>query len=137
MIDDLHRIVNTTPLRDGCGYRNSIAMIVGYGEYIKDRYVAEIGKISSDDDWPPVQVEKIFNLAMIEERVVDSYKVDDDYVRRTTAGKIDDILSNKQSIELQDIFQISGSKRKVILLKGAPAWKWKNYTDTTYLPKVG
>ena len=113
VIDDLHKIVHTTFQESQTLYEND--KLVGYGGYVKERYVAEVSMISPD--WPPVQTEKIFNLAMI---VVAHLRLDDAYLRMTITGKVDDILAMKRPIKLQDIFQTEDRKRRIILIEGAP-----------------
>ena len=107
MIDDLLLIVNSTPQENQTRYKYYYKL-VGYGGYLRDRYMAEISVISFD--WPPERTEKIFNLAMIKENVIDRYRVEDDFVRMTITGKVDDILKMKSPIKLQDIFQTTDSR---------------------------
>ena len=59
---------------------------------------------------------------MIKEEKIKAGQVEDEYVRMTITGKVDDILQKKCPIELQSIFQdsIAKGKRNVVLLEGAP-----------------
>ena len=116
VIDELHKIVHSTFQESQMLYEND--KLVGYGGYLKERYIAEISMILPD--WPPVQTEKIFNLAMIQETWVYRHNFDNAYLQMTITGKVDDILQMKRPIKLQDIFHIEGNKRRVILIEGAP-----------------
>ncbi len=89
--------------------------------------------------WPPLPTLKVFNLAMIHSHeVVRRKPLDEDLVRLTMRGCIDNIMENKSSVQLDELFEShDGSKvRKVVLIEGAPgagkstlAWhicqKWK------------
>ena len=46
--------------------------------------------------------------------------IDEEMVRLTLRGKVSDILYEKKSVELKDIFQMDNAKRKIILIEGAP-----------------
>ena len=46
--------------------------------------------------------------------------VDEAKVRLILLGKVDDIVYQKQPVELKDIFELDNTERKVILIEGAP-----------------
>ena len=70
-------------------------------------------------NWLPSPTRKIFNLAIIKKEIVQR-GFDDDFVRKTTKGQVDDILLKKSPIELKDVFKNIEGVRKVILIDGAP-----------------
>ena len=116
MIDYLYQLVTTLPQQN---HANDNHKLVKYGAKLRERYLlTEISACSLDDS--PIVMDKIFNLAMIKEEIGKFEKIDNEYVRTTLTGKIDDILHMKSPIELQDILTITESKRKVILIEGAP-----------------
>ena len=47
-------------------------------------------------------------------------QVQDEFIRQTITGKVDDILQEKYPIQLKDILNGPDGKRKVVLLEGAP-----------------
>ena len=57
---------------------------------------------------------------MIKSTKVRRGQIQDEFVRMTITGKVDDILQEKYSIQLKDIFSESEDTRKVVLLEGAP-----------------
>ncbi len=92
--------------------------LVGYGEYLKERYEWQVPIFSVR--WPPSPTHKVSNLAMIKEERVQRGEISDEYVRMTITGKVDDILHKKVPVKLEDIFKIDRARRKVILIEGAP-----------------
>ena len=57
---------------------------------------------------------------MIQGRNIRYGLVDEEMVRLTLQGKVSDILYNKKSVELKNILEVDNTKRKVILIEGAP-----------------
>ena len=88
--------------------------------YLKSLYASLTPTHTSDDQWPPSATHKVFNLAMIKTTEVRRGQIQDEYVRQTITGKVDDILREKEPIELKHILQKAEGKRKVVLLEGAP-----------------
>lgn len=74
---------------------------------------------NQSDKWPPNLAHKVFNLALVKNREIRAGNIDD-YVRMTITGKVDDILRIKCPIELKNLFEGIKSRRKLILLEGAP-----------------
>lgn len=70
--------------------------------------------------WPPLPTYTYVALAMILEEKIRYGKVDDNFVKFTLHGQIDDILFKKKQIKLEEIFVKDTAKRKVILIEGAP-----------------
>ena len=56
---------------------------------------------------------------MIKERIQRG-NIDDDFVRLSITGKVDDILLQKTQVDLENIFSDCSENRKIILLEGAP-----------------
>ena len=89
-----------------------------YGSYLRSRYQAQVPRFALQ--WPPPPSKKIFNLAMIKKERVQRGRIDEEYVRLTITGKVDDILHKKVPVKLEKIFELDEEKRKVILIEGAP-----------------
>ena len=47
-------------------------------------------------------------------------RIDYEFIRLTITGKVDDILQKKTPINLENIFSNCGTKKKLILMEGAP-----------------
>ena len=57
---------------------------------------------------------------MIKKEKIQRGRIDDDFVRLSITGKVDDILQQKTPVDLENIFSDCGENRKIILLEGAP-----------------
>ena len=57
---------------------------------------------------------------MIRKEKIQRGRVDDEFIRLTITGKVDDILQKKTPVDLENIFSDCDRKRKVVLLEGAP-----------------
>ena len=57
---------------------------------------------------------------MIRKEKIQRGRVDDEFIRLTITGKVDDILQKKTPIDLDNIFSDCDRKRKLVLLEGAP-----------------
>lgn len=98
-----------------------------YRDYMKSLYCTQIPTQLPPEvcfsQWPPTLTHKVFKLAMIKGEKIQRGEVEDEFVRLTITGKVDDILLKKTPINLEDIFKDDKDtlgKRKVILLEGAP-----------------
>ena len=91
-----------------------------YAGYLKFLYTNLNSKQTSSDQWPPSATHKFFRLAMIKAGTVKRGHIDDDFLRMTITGKVDDILRQKYPVKLKDIFLKTPGERKVVLLEGAP-----------------
>ena len=89
-----------------------------YGSYLRSRYQAQVPSFALQ--WPPPPSRKIFNLAMIKKERVQRGRIDEEFVRLSITGKVNDILDKKVPVKLEEIFQLDEEKRKVILIEGAP-----------------
>ncbi len=89
-----------------------------YRDYLQSLY--KTLKLSSSQQWPPVSTDEVFKLAIIRKEKIQRGKIDDEFVRLTITGKIDDILFKKTPIELQNIFSNIKDRRKFVLIEGAP-----------------
>ena len=81
------------------------------------------GSFMQGDQWPPPIADnmRVCHLAMIKAEKIQRKHVEDDFVRMTITGKVDDILQQKVPVELQNIFtQIEEGKPRKVLLEGAP-----------------
>jgi hypothetical protein len=92
---------------------------VWYARYLKFLYANLQCQQRSSNQWPPSATHKFFRLAMIKGEVIKPHgHIDDNFLRMTITGKIDDILHQKYPVELKNIFELTAGKRKVILLLG-------------------
>ena len=73
-----------------------------YRDYLKTRY--EPQQLISSTQWPPLAVNKVFKLAMIRKEEVQRGRIDDEFIRLTITGKVDDILHKKTPVDLDNIF---------------------------------
>ena len=89
-----------------------------YRDYLRSRYKALVR--TSSTQWPPVPTTKVIKLAMIKKEKVQRGRIDDEFVRMSITGKVDDILHSKTPVDLENIFSDSDDGRKVILIEGAP-----------------
>ena len=74
----------------------------------------------TSNKWLPSPTQKFINLAIIKKERIQRGKIDDDFVRKSIRGQIDDILLEKSPIKLEEIFSKIEGERKVILIDGAP-----------------
>ena len=89
-----------------------------YRDYLRSRYKALVRTASPQ--WPPVPTTKVIKLAMIKKEKIQRGRIDDEFVRMSITGKVDDILHCKTPVDLENIFSDSEDGRKVILIEGAP-----------------
>ena len=96
----------------------------GYAKYLKSLYKLKTQRGSIEEDqWPPPVSErmKVCRLAMIMAKQVQRKNIENDFVRMTITGKVDDILQEKIPIELKDIFtKIEAGEQRKVLIEGAP-----------------
>ena len=86
---------------------------------MKDLYKTQT-QIESNE-WLPKVIERPLRLAMIKTETVMRGKIDDEFTKSTITGTVDDILRNKDPVDLEDIFtKIEEGKSKQVLLEGAP-----------------
>ena len=94
-----------------------------FSDKLRKQYQIAAQTTVSHAEWIASPMKKIFRLAMIQREQVQHGRVDDQFVRMTITGKIDDILHSKTPIELKNIFksQKDGSEdQQIILIEGAP-----------------
>ena len=77
-------------------------------------------QVHISNKWLPSPTQKFINLAIIKKERIQRGKIDNDFVRKSIRGLIDDILLEKSPIKLEDIFSKIEGERKVILIDGAP-----------------
>ena len=70
--------------------------------------------------WPELPHYEFVTLAMIKRERITFSKKTDKFVQSTLHGNIDDILRQKEEIDLQHIFDKVEDNRKVVLIEGAP-----------------
>ena len=89
-----------------------------YRDYLNTRY--EPQQLTSLTQWPPLPVNKVFKLAMIQKEEIQRGRIDDEFIRLTITGKVDDTLQKKTPVDLENIFSDCDRKRKLVLVEGAP-----------------
>ena len=62
----------------------------------------------------------MFNLAVIGHQTIQRGPIDEELVRLTLMGNVDDIMRKKSSIELKNLFKHDNRKREIVLIEGAP-----------------
>ena len=90
-----------------------------YAEYLRGRYSTELPAFFTLQ-WPPPPTCKVFNLAMIGHATIHRGPIDEELVRLTLRGNVDDIMKRKSSIVLKNLFKHDNRRRKIILIEGAP-----------------
>ena len=92
-----------------------------YKKYLMSLYAQLIPTETSPNQWPPPPTKSFFQLAMIKEKAVQRGKIEDDFVRQTIKGNVEDILHEKCPVKLEDIFGAApDGHQKLILIEGAP-----------------
>ncbi|XP_064391072.1 NACHT, LRR and PYD domains-containing protein 3-like [Halichondria panicea] len=89
-----------------------------YRDYLQSRYRARVSTLATQ--WPPVPTNKVFKLAMIQKEKIQRGRIDDEFVRLSITGKIDDILLQKTPLDLTNIFSEIGNRQNFVLIEGAP-----------------
>ena len=95
------------------------SILDSYAEYLRGRYSTELPAFFTLQ-WPPPPTCKVFNLAMIGHETIQRGPADEEFVRLTLRGGVDDIMRMKSSIELENLFKLDNKRRKIILIEGAP-----------------
>ena len=95
------------------------SILDSYVDYLRGRYSMELPAFFILQ-WPPPPTRKVFNLAMIGHQTIQRGPIDEELVRLTLRGGVDDIMRRKSSIELKNLFKLDDIKRKIILIEGAP-----------------
>ena len=94
-------------------------LLAEYGDYLKERHL-QVHIAASTNRFLPSPTRKIFKLAIIKKERIQRGKIDDEFIRKTIKGQVDDILLEKSPIELENIFMNIEGERKVVLVDGAP-----------------
>ena len=95
------------------------SILDSYAEYLRGRYSTELPAFFTLQ-WPPPPTCKVFNLAMIGHATIHRGPIDEELVRLTLRGNVDDIMKRKSSIVLKNLFKHDNRRRKIILIEGAP-----------------
>ena len=101
-----------------------------YRKYLQDYYKAlsprSLQQLSSalstrsSKPMRPVPTTKVFELAMIQKEIIQWGKADDNLIQLSIMGQVDDIMEQKPRVQLENIFAKCNSKRRVVLIEGAP-----------------
>ena len=94
-------------------------LLAEYGGYLKKRHL-QVHIAASTNKFLPSPTRKIFKLAIIKKERIQRGKIDDEFIRKSIKGQVDDILLEKSPIELENIFMNIEGDRKVVLVDGAP-----------------
>jgi hypothetical protein len=122
-IDKLHDIlVNSTVQLQTNMQHMTITQnqkLIWYSGYIRERH-SQIHIAVVSNKWLPSPTRKFFKLAIIKKEGIQRGALEDELVRMTLQGQVDNILMKKSPIELKDLFRNIEGKRKVVLIDGAP-----------------
>ena len=99
--------------------QNNAQSLEMYTNYLRERYQVELPTFFSVQ-WPPPPTRKVFNLAMIHRESIQRGPIDEELVRLSLRGNVDDIMHRKSEVKLNNICERDTSRRKVILIEGAP-----------------
>jgi ATP-dependent RNA helicase DHX33 len=67
----------------------------------------------------PLPMQKMFNLAIVKKEPLQLGVIEDEFVRMTIRGQMEDILFDKSPIKLENLFMDIEGERKVVLIDGA------------------
>ena len=94
--------------------------LASYASELKKQYQLTESTIDPPE-WMASPIKKIFKLAVIHKRQLSDQQPVDDFVRMTITGKVDDILSQKTPIVLENIFKANeGERQQMVLIEGGP-----------------
>ena len=96
-----------------------MGVLNSYAQYLRERYSARLPTFLTLQ-WPPPPTQKVFNLAMIMKERIQRPALDEELVRLTLRGNVDDVVARKTSVKLQDIFEHDRGKQGFVLVEGAP-----------------
>ena len=115
---DSHKLHSTSEVqRDPEDTSKSI--LSQYANTLKDKYRSGVPTFLTLQ-WPPPPTHKVFNLAMISQRVL-KYGHDEELVRLLQKGDVSSAVSSRNTVTLEQISCNLHSKgRKIILIEGAP-----------------
>ena len=94
----------TTPPQPDPQYTTQHPMLVWYSGYLKERH-SQVHIAVASNKWLPSPTQKIFNLAIIKKERIQHGAIDDDFIRNTIMGQVDDILLKKSPIEVEKVLQ--------------------------------
>ncbi|XP_064391114.1 NACHT, LRR and PYD domains-containing protein 5-like [Halichondria panicea] len=114
-LSDKYSTTSCPPSRERVLLNHKLSL---YRDYLQSRYRARVS--TSATQWPPVPTNKVFKLAMIQKEKIQRGRIDDEFVKLTITGKIDDILLQKTPIDLMNIFSEIGNRQNFVLIEGAP-----------------
>ena len=98
---------------------NSRSIRCHYANILRGKYQSRFPSVLTLQ-WPPPPTLKVFNLAMISQRVL-RYAPDDEMVRLLQQGNVSDVVSSRNQVTLDEIScNLHSGRRKVILIEGAP-----------------
>jgi len=99
--------------------KQSNSPLDSYSVYLKGRYRAQ-NLAFLILQWPPPPTNKVFNLAMILHERVQHCPPDEELVRLTLQGNVDDIMCRNVAVKVEDLLRLDNADHKVILIEGAP-----------------
>ena len=89
-----------------------------YISYLKERH-SQLNIPVATNKCLPLPMQKIFNLAIIKKEPLQCGVIDDEFIRMTIRGQMEDILFKKSPIKLEEVFMNAEGERKVVLIDGA------------------
>ena len=99
--------------------RGEKSTLDSYAEYLRGRY--KTGRPTFFTlQWPPPPTRKVFKLAIIGHQTMQRGQIDEELVRLTLSGNVDDIMKRETEVKLESLFSLDEEEHKVILIEGAP-----------------
>ena len=91
-----------------------------YANTLRNKYQSEPPTVLTAQ-WPPPPTYKVFNLAMISQRVL-RYGPDHELVSLLQKGNVDEVVSPRNEVKLEELSDslVQSKDRKIILIEGAP-----------------
>ena len=90
-----------------------------YANTLKEKYRTGVPTFLTLQ-WPPPPTRKVFNLAMISQRVL-KYGPDEELVRLLQKGNVSEVVSTRNTVALEQISDnLHSEGRMVVLIEGAP-----------------
>ena len=96
-----------------------VGVLNSYAQYLRGRYSARLPAFLTLQ-WPPPPSQKVFNLAMISKERIQQPSLDEELVRMTLRGNVDDVIARKSSVMLENIFEHDRARQRFVLVEGAP-----------------
>ena len=90
-----------------------------YANILQEKYQSRVPSFLTLQ-WPPPPTLRVFNLAMVSQRVL-RYAPDDEMIRLLQRGNVSDVVSSRNQVTLDEISRnLHSGSRNIVLIEGAP-----------------